>query len=70
MTSENNKCPKCNSNMITKPPDRILTSYPPKWHCIMWCGCGHEEDRGLVSGDGNYELIDLWKAENSNTIDC
>lgn len=58
-------CPKCGKIMVEKPPTEILTSYPPQWRCIMWCGCGYTEDRGLVRGKTAEESMqDEWERIN------
>lgn len=58
-------CPECGKIMVEKPPTEIFTSYPPQWRCIMWCGCGYTEDRGLVSGKTAEESMqDEWERIN------
>jgi len=55
--------------MVEKPPEQIYCSYPPQWDCVMWCGCGHTEDRGRVYGM-TYEqfLHNAWKEANRGKL--
>ena len=61
----NEKCPRCGSYMIEKPPTVIYTSNPPQWDRVLWCGCGHQESRGRVYGKTEDETLrDEWEARN------
>ena len=60
------RCPRCGSVMIEKPPDRVYTSNPPQWDSVMWCGCGYSENRGRVFAKSQEEsLMDEWKRRNN-----
>lgn len=56
----NNKCPKCGSNMIGKPPTTIYPTNPVQYVSILWCGCGHTENRDRVyAKTEDKQLYDL-----------
>jgi hypothetical protein len=62
-----NKCPRCGSNMVEKPPTMIYASYPPQWDSVMWCACGHQENRGRVRGKTSEQMLrDDWDRANSS----
>ena len=59
------RCPRCGSAMVERPPTVIYTSNPPQWDSVMWCGCGHQENRGRVYGRTVEEsLRDQWEMAN------
>ena len=52
--------------MVEKSPKVIYTSNPPQWDSILWCGCGHEENRGRVRGKSYNQLLrEKWERANS-----
>jgi len=64
--SSTTTCPRCGKLMVQKPPDRLYLSNPPQWDCIMWCGCGYQENLGRVQGMTEEEsLRDQWESLNS-----
>lgn len=51
--------------MVEKTPVIIYPTNPPQYDLIMWCGCGHTENRGRVFDKTTDEqLYDLWKLIN------
>ena len=63
----NEKCPKCGSNMVEKAPGIIYATYPACWDRVLWCACGHTENRGIVRGKTSDEiLMDTWREANKS----
>lgn len=61
----NDKCPHCGSNMIEKSPTIIYPTNPPQYDLVMWCGCGHTENRGRAfAKTENEKLYEQWKRIN------
>lgn len=59
------KCPRCGSNMVEIPPTVIYASNPPQWDSVMWCACGHSENRGRVRGQIPEQMLrDQWGRAN------
>ena len=61
-------CPKCNSQMIKRYENRVLTTYPPQYPWYWWCGCGHEEGGGIERCTTEEEAAMMsWKAVNDSS---
>ena len=44
-------CSKCSKKMIKTGTGICLTSYPPVYPQIWWCGCGYTEDAEPIIGE-------------------
>ena len=63
------KCPRCGSNMIEKKPSVIYLTNPPQRDSVLWCACGHSEDRGRVyERSSESRLLDDWKIANGKVV--
>ena len=55
--------------MVEKPPTVIYASNPPQWDSVMWCACGHTENRGRVYGQTQEQMMrEQWKRANTTMI--
>jgi len=61
----NNTCPRCGKQMVQKPPQTIYLTYPAQYDQVMWCGCGHQENRGRVYEKTQEQMLqDEWNRIN------
>jgi len=49
-------CPKCNKKMIKTGTEITLTSYPPIYPQIWWCGCGHSQGADSIRGKTTEDI--------------
>lgn len=56
MAQETKICPKCGAKMIEVSTNNVLTSYPPQYPQIWWCGCGYKEKGRTIRGRTSVEL--------------
>ena len=53
--------------MVEKAPGIIYATYPACWDRVLWCACGHTENRGIVRGKTSDEiLMDTWREANKS----
>ena len=58
-------CPKCGKKMIRTGTGICLTSYPPVYPQIWWCGCGYTEPAESVRVKTELEIkMEAWEKLN------
>jgi hypothetical protein len=68
MPAETKECPKCHKKMIMMSAGCVLTSYPPQYPMLWWCGCGHTETGPTIRGKTDEELRrEEWEKVNAPT---
>ena len=66
MSNEKKLCEKCGKWMILTGTGRVLTSYPPQYPQVWWCGCGHQEQGPILRGKTDEEMRrEEWERANA-----
>ena len=65
MANQKPLCPKCGKQMILTGTGITLTSYPPQYPQVWWCGCGHQEPGPTLRGKTEEEVRrEAWERAN------